>query len=179
MRLFLGIDIPDDSKKQLYDGLGVLRGKHPDFRWVSQKNYHITLHFFGEIAKPKDVAKRIGDILFDAESFYLTSLNMDIFVHKQLLLYLKFKSQKKLRAIDTKIRSDLGIDEKMEFVPHITLSRSSLSSKQQYFALNNEIEKTEIELDFYVDKLYLFESIITDKQPIYNKVAEFRLLKKR
>jgi 2'-5' RNA ligase len=101
---------------------------------------------------------------------------LDVFVKKQLLLHLGFHRQKELEKIVETIRHDLGQPE-TKFVPHLTLSRSGLSSKQQYFALRNEIEKTKIDLEFYVNKLYLFESILdVGPHPVYNKVAEIALL---
>jgi 2'-5' RNA ligase len=175
MRLFLAIDPPPAVKKEIHNQISSLRKKHPDFRWVDFINYHITLHFFGEVFNEDEISKRLKDILYDAESFYLYSLNLDVFVKKQLLLYLDFKREKKLEQIVTTIRVDSGIGD-MKFVPHLTLSRSSLSSKQQYFALKNEIEKMSIDVNFKVDTLYLMESILTEKQPIYNIISEFKLL---
>lgn len=176
MRLFLGIDLPEETKQDLFNSIESLRKKHPSFKWVEPKNYHLTLHFFGEVHNPEEVAKRLQDILYDAKSFHLYTLELDTFVRKQIVLYLNFKRQKKMEQIVNTVKVDLGVDDKTAFTPHITLSRSSLSSKQQYFALKNEIEKLKISLEFEVNTLYLFESVLTGKQPVYKKFTEFNLL---
>ena len=177
MRLFLGIDLPEQTKKTLYETLLPLRRKHPNFRWVDPTNYHITLQFFGEVNNPEEVVKRVKDVLYDSEQFYLSSLHLDTFVNRQIDLYLDFRRQKKLERVVELVKADLGVDDKLTLIPHVTLSKSPLSSKQQYFALRNEIDKLPIEIEFNVDTLYMFESIITHKSPIYNKMAEFKLLR--
>ncbi|MEO6508322.1 MAG: RNA 2',3'-cyclic phosphodiesterase [Patescibacteria group bacterium] len=176
MRLFLGIDLPEEIKKQLFHDIDKLRTHHPAFRWIEPKNYHITVQFFGEVSNPELVTKRLKDILYDAESFYMTSLNLETVADKKILLYLNFYRQKKLEKIVKKIEEDLGEDKNREYMPHISLSRSSLSSKQQYYALQREIGMMDINIEFEVKKLTLFESNIAGKTPVYTKISEFKLL---
>lgn len=177
MQLFLGIDVPDDIEIELYNILLPLRLKHPGYRWVQPKNYHVTVQFFGEVSHEKEITKRLKDILYDAESFYLSTLNLDTFVNKQITLYLDFYRQKQLEKIVKTIQTDLGTNEVRGYLPHITVSRSALSSKQQYYALKKETEKYKIELEFKVDRLFLYETILSSKNPTYNKLSEFKLLK--
>lgn len=176
MRLFLAIDVPEQIENQLFQELLPLRLKHPDYRWIQPKNYHVTVQFFGEVPSEKDFAKRLADILYDAQSFSLFTFHLDTFVDRQIRLYLDFYRQKQLEKIVETVQNDLGLDEKRAYLPHVSLSRSALSSKQQYYALKRECEKLKIELEFKVSSLFLYESIITGKDPIYNKVAEFKLL---
>ncbi|QQO07422.1 RNA 2',3'-cyclic phosphodiesterase [Breznakiella homolactica] len=49
MRVFAALPIPDDTRRGLTDFLSSLRRNHPDFRWVSPENLHITLAFLGEL----------------------------------------------------------------------------------------------------------------------------------
>ena len=50
IRLFAGIELPEDIKDQLY----ALRGGVPNAKWVERDNLHITLRFIGNI--DEDVA---------------------------------------------------------------------------------------------------------------------------
>ena len=45
IRLFAGIELPEDIKEQLY----ALRGGVPNAKWVEKDNLHITLRFIGNI----------------------------------------------------------------------------------------------------------------------------------
>ena len=45
IRLFAGIELPEDIKDQLY----ALRGGVPNAKWVERDNLHITLRFIGNI----------------------------------------------------------------------------------------------------------------------------------
>lgn len=175
MHLFLGIEIPEETSKELYDQIESLRLKHPGFRWVEPKKYHVTVQFFGEVPDYKEIAKRLKDILYEAEPFYMSTLNLDTFVNKQITLYLDFYRQKHLEKIVKTVQADLGTKEERGYLPHITLSRSALSSKQQYYALKRESEKMKLRFEFKVDKLILYETILSSKNPSYNKLATFKL----
>jgi 2'-5' RNA ligase len=176
MRLFLGIDVPEQTENELFQALLSLRLKHPDYRWIQPKNYHVTVQFFGEVSHQKDIASRLKDILYEAESCYFFTFNFYKILNKKIKLYVDFYIQKQLEKIVETVQNDLELDEKRAYLPHISVSRSALSSKQQYYALKRECEKLKIELEFKVDSLFLYESILTGKDPIYNKVAEFKLL---
>jgi len=176
MRLFLAIDPPEEVKSELFNIIQPLRTKHPDYRWVQPKNYHVTVQFFGEVSNQQEISDRLHDILYDAKSFHLNTFELDTFVSSYIQLYLGFYRQKKLEEIVTTIRTDLGGVNKSTFIPHITLSRSALSSKQQYFALKNEMEKLNFDLEFSVGKLVLFESILSGRVPEYREIDTFPLL---
>ncbi len=175
MRLFLAIDLPEAVKKELDDQLLPLRNKHPGFNWVTSENFHITIHFFGETHKEKEIGERIRDLMYDIPSFQMYSGDLDSFVQHKILLYLNFRRQKTLEELAKRLRDDLSLPEK-KFVPHLTLSRSALSSKQQYFTLRNEMEKLPVDIEFSVKSIYLFQSILSGKTPVYEKVEEFKLL---
>ncbi len=175
MRLFLAIELPKETTKQLDEQLAPLHKKYPGFSWVTPENFHITIHFFGETHMEKEIAQRVRDLIYDIESFQMYSFELDTFVRHNILLYLGFRRQKTLENLADRIREDLKLPPK-KFVPHLTISRSALSSKQQYFALKNMISKMKIDIEFNVDKIYLFQSILTGKTPVYEKVEEFKLL---
>ena len=61
MRLFLAIDLPTASKKRLDEQLEKLKRDYPHFSWVTQKNFHITLHFFGETNQIETIKKKIRE----------------------------------------------------------------------------------------------------------------------
>ena len=175
MKLFLGIDLPEATKKALYEQLKELRKKHPDYWWIDMNSYHLTLHEFGEVKNVEEITNRIKDIFYDATKFPLIALKLDTFVKKQILLYVELRRQKKLEQLVTTLRTDLGM-ENIPFMPHIMLSKSALSSKQQYYALTREIDMSVVDFEFQVDKVHLFENDMATKHPVYTKIAEFCLI---
>jgi len=177
MRLFLAIDLPQKTKKDLSDQISELKLDKPDFQWVSQKNYHITLFYYGETNNLKKIKKELKDILYDQESFHLYSAKADLFITTKILIYLGFYREKKIEELEEKIRQKFGnFQKEVKFIPHLTLARCRIPSKQQYFVLKKKLSKLNIEIDFPVKKLILFESILGGKFPVYKKIAEFSLL---
>lgn len=178
MRLFLAIELPDKNKLELEEQLTEMKKEHPEFNWVSPENFHITIHFFGETDKVQAIKKRIEDLMFDQEIFYLYSTNADVFANNKLVVYLNFRREKRIEELAEKITSNFeqNIFNDRKFIPHLSLARGKKSSKQQYFVLKKRLNKLSIDLAFKVRKIFLFESILDGKKPIYKKIASFSLI---
>lgn len=182
MRLFIAIDLPEEIKEELYKQLDPLRKKYPDFTWVDPQNYHLTLHFIGETYKEEEIKKKIKDLLYDQFSFHLYAYDLDLFFSHKITIYLSFRREKKLEELAEKIGDNLksfnqGNGERKDFIAHLTIARYRVPSKQQYLLIKKTVLKQEIDIEFPVDKIYLFESILTSSKPIYKKLASFPLLK--
>lgn len=179
MRLFLAIDIPDNIKSKLERQVNFLKKQYPQFNWVSAENFHITIHFFGERDDLEKIKEKINKLIWNQFIFHLYSLNVDVFVNNKLVVYLNFRREKKIEELAQIIKSnfDINLANSKKFIPHLTLARGPRSSKQQYFALKRKLSKTKIDIFFPVDKIILFESILSEKKPIYKKIASFSLQK--
>lgn len=179
MRLFLAVDLPDKVKKSLTDQLDGLIKEYPQFYWVSPENFHITVHFFGEVRDVKIISKKIKDLLWDQVEFYLYSQDCDVFVNHNLLLYLNFRREKKIEEMADKIKKNFVSNSVSErkYIPHLTLARGRRSSKQQYFALQRKLSRLNVDVGFRVNKVILFESLLNGKKPVYKKLSSFKLIK--
>ncbi len=180
MRLFLAIEVPNNIKDKLDNQLKKLKKLYPQFNWVQKENFHITLYFFGERDDVDKIKKTINDLIWDQEEFYLYSFDLDVFVKNNLIVYLNFYREKKIENLVEIIKKrflnhDFFVKK---FIPHLTIARSSKSSKQQYFALKRYLKHNSIEISFLVDKIVLYQSILSNQRPIYKKLATFNLLKK-
>ncbi|MCX7881245.1 MAG: RNA 2',3'-cyclic phosphodiesterase [Patescibacteria group bacterium] len=180
MRLFLAVDLPLKIKKQIGKQIDVLKKQYLNFNWVELKNFHITIHFFGEVKDYQKIKERIEKLVWDIEEFYLYSLSLDTFVNHRLVLYINFYREKKIEELAEIIKKNFAFNRynRLKFIPHLTLARGPKSSKQQYFALKNKLKKLTIDFYFKVDKLILFQSILEGKKPIYKKLATFKLIRK-
>ena len=177
MRLFLAVDLPSKAKKQLDLQLSPLKKDYANFNWVSQENYHITLIFFGEIDKIDKLKKKIEEAIYDVKVFRLYSLNAGLFLNNKIVLYVNFRREKTLEDLVAKIKSNLQIVDHKKFVPHLSIARTRIPSKQQYLHLKKKLQRLSPHIFFSVSKIYLFQSILEGQKPIYKKIASFPLLR--
>lgn len=176
MLTFLAIDIPNKVKSQIEEKVEILKKEYPSFRWVSGENYHITLHHFGFTKDVSGTIRKIEDALYDIESFYLYSLQGDLFIHNQIVLFISFKREKKVEELVLRIKQSLEVKKKRKFSPHLTIARYKIPSKQQYLSLKKKLHKLDIGIHFPVKKIYLFQSIISNNKPVYKKLHSFFLV---
>ena len=177
MKLFIGIDISEKTQKIINSKLEFLHRKYPDFDWVPSENYHVTIQHFGETDKAKEVEQRLKDLLYDQNSFYLHSRGLSLFMREKITIYLDFHRQKILEGLERKISADFfASNQNYKYIPHITLAKYRIPSKQQYLLIKKKVEQTSIEEEIEVKKTTLFESITQGSKSFYNKIAQIPLL---
>jgi len=178
MRLFLAIELPKKEQQIIIDDLKELKRNYPDFNWVFPENYHVTLYFFGETEKTQSIIERIKKNIFDQESFYLYSGYLDLFMRRKIIIFLNFLREKKLENLVKKINKEFYFDfcNQKKYLPHLTLARCRIPSKQQYLLLKKRLKQININISFPVKKITLFESILSGKKPVYKKIKSFNLL---
>lgn len=167
-RLFLAIDLPEDIKSSLDKQLTPLKQLYPQFSWVMKNNYHITLHFFGNTDNVKQIKEKLSDIIFGQPKFYFYTTNINLFMSGKIVIYLNFKREKNLEKLAELLNN-------REFITHLTLAKTKIPSKQQYLVLKKRLERTKIDLEFTATKVILFESVTSGKNPVYKKIAQYKL----
>mgnify|MGYP001118827682 CR=1 FL=1 len=178
MRLFLAIDIPKEVKEKIYAKLSNLRINYRNFNWVPAENYHITLYFFGETNRSENIDRRIRRAVFDQEGFYLYSNSLDFFLRRRkMIIFLNFQRERKLESLVEKINKEFFSDfhQEKKYLPHLTLARCRLPSKQQYFLLKKKIKEIKINVFFPVKEIILFQSLLGGKKPVYKKISTVNL----
>jgi len=176
MKLFLAIDLPRSVKKEIDDQLRELKSEYPNLRWVSWDAYHMTLHFLGEQTRLEPIEEKIKKAVYNQSSFYLYSLGADLLIKDEILIYLIFRREKRLEGLVSALKGELDTGQSKPFFPHITIARYKIPSKQQYFLMKKKVEKLNIDISFPVKEIVLFESVMTEKKPIYRVVKKFSLL---
>ncbi len=178
MRLFVAIDLPLSVKKKVEKELVKIKQLYPDFRWVPRENFHITLQFYGERKDEEKIKEQLERSLFDQQSFYLYSTYVGLFINKKIVIYLGFRREKKLEQLVDKVKAAVTTNSygEKKFIPHLTLARCRIPSKQQYFALKKRLSKLKINISFPVKKVTLFESILEGKAATYKKKGEIFLI---
>ena len=178
MRLFLAIDLQPKIKKKLEQQILFLKKEYADFNWVTEENYHITLLFFGEIINSEKLLKKIEAVIYDIPEFPLYSTNAGLFLNHKLVLYINFRRERILEELVKLVKQQLQIDNQKKFIPHLTIARTKVPSKQQYLHLKKKMHKLNVEIEFIVKKIYLFQSILEGPRPVYKKITGFPLIKK-
>lgn len=176
MRLFLAIDLPEETKKRVNAQLEPFYRQYPDFRWVDQANFHITLHFFGDVSNPDKIIKFMNELVFDIPSFYLYVADLDLFIKDNITLYIRFHRNKILEELVKRIKERSALGTSRKFVSHLTFGRYRIPSKQQYLLIKKKLKNFKLDTEFKVDAITLFESIAGTQKPVYKKIAEFPLL---
>ncbi|MDH7476498.1 MAG: RNA 2',3'-cyclic phosphodiesterase [Microgenomates group bacterium] len=176
MRLFLAIELPKKIKQQITESLKKIQLEYQDYHWVETDNFHLTLVFIGERKEYQSIAKKIKDALYDQEKFYLYSQKVDLFMNSKIVIYLGFNREKKLENLVEKIKKSLNFVSEKKFIPHLTLARCRIPSKQQYFHLRKKLNKLNIEIEFPVKKVVLYQSILATGRPVYKKLDQFPLI---
>ncbi len=177
MRLFLAVELSDKIKKEIDNQLSEIKKTYPQFQWIPNDNYHITVNFFGEVNNQKKIINRLEEVLYDKESFYFYSTTLDLFIRNKITIYLNFKREKIIEKINEDINETFQIFENsVKFTPHLTLARYKIPSKQQYFVLKKRLTKVSVDISFKINKLTLFKSILNENCSIYKKIHTFKLL---
>jgi RNA 2',3'-cyclic 3'-phosphodiesterase len=177
MRLFVGIDIPEDVKAKLRAALARLRPL-ADFRWSPIENLHVTTKFIGEW--PEEKLEEMKAALAEVNSptavdIAIRGLGWFPNPHRPRVFWAGVHAGEELRALT--IATDeavarLGVPaETREFRPHLTLARIKdgvglESVRRGVAALDSQDFGTFHALGFV---LYL------STQGKYTKLAEFPL----
>ncbi|HRN69762.1 MAG TPA: RNA 2',3'-cyclic phosphodiesterase [Candidatus Woesebacteria bacterium] len=176
MRTFLAIDIPNNIRQDIIVQTAQLRKDYPNFNWVPSENFHITVHFIGDIPSDKldIVSEHIERTIFDIQPTYVYAHQADLFIYKSITAYIGMKQNKTLSMLNKRF-VELFEDKKEEYKPHITLAKWKIPSKQQYFHLKKKLQNLPIEIEFPVTEIHLYESISKPKNPEYNIIKSFKL----
>lgn len=155
MRLFIGIDLPENIKNQIYDYLKPIHLSEKG--WEKAHDYHQTLLFIGESTEEelKLIKERMETIRF--RSFELRPSIFRFFNRR--VMFLAFEPSDDLQALKLQINSVfpeyLRTGEK-PFLPHVTVKRWQ---RYEYNQLDSELRKREfIPQSFTVNGLDLFLS---------------------
>lgn len=159
IRLFAGIEFPENIKEQLYS----LRGGVPGAVWTERENLHITLRFIGNIDEDDAGYLHDGLAQIQAPAFSLAMTQVGFFATGSQMrhLWAGVSYYQPLDFLHDKIESvvnrhGLGAD-KHKFHAHATLAKlygTTAEDVQKFIEYNNLFRSDE----FYIDHFTLFSS---------------------
>lgn len=146
--------------------LPIVWGKHP----------HLTLNFLG-LADPKIIAPLIPSF----HSFTLQPLYLDTLYnrHEPTILYLSIAKSEELIELQKSLSVSLSqiTPQPRRFLPHITigrLKRTDPVSTKRYMDLISDFNSPHFS-SFTVNKITLYQSLISQAGTTYQKLATFVL----
>lgn len=179
VRTFLAIQFSDSFIKSLEKYVAPIREACRNFRFLDPKNWHLTLHFFGNLeAKQIDELKtRLSGAFIHIPPFSICIDRLGVFpsIQKSEILWLGIGSEiDKLLLLKEILDQELvAMNFEIEsrvFKPHITIARKKHGKQISEQVINNKIESSVCEK---VTKLVLFKSILTEKGAIHVPLEEF------
>lgn len=130
MRLFIAIQLSDNTKKALVNLMHELKKQGVEGNYVPAQNLHMTLAFIGEYDDPAKIKEVISRV--PVPEFRLSLSDMENFGN---ILWAGVKGNQKLKAYVKDLRSALDVEgipyDRDKFVPHITLIRK-YTAKRSY-----------------------------------------------
>lgn len=198
MRLFVGIDFPEEVKNKIYQLVAKLQKKYPEIKWEKRENLHLTLKFLGNIKlktkseKVKTTTKnlKLEEIIGGTERsvkgikpFEMRIGEIGYFLRNSLIIWLgMIEKSGGLERLVKKLDREMGKlgfkREKRAFHPHVTLGRKRKAvplGKWRKIAKDITIERYDDIGGFKVEKIILFESRLSREGATYKVVKEVNL----
>lgn len=178
-RLFIAIDFPKETKKEIAGLIDKLKRQYPKIRWEKEENLHLTLKFLGatDEKKIKEVVEGIKKATLGIKPFWFQLEKLGFFLRQSLIVWLGAKSQEGLFKITQNLENEmarLGFPkERREFSPHITIGRAKrVFPRKKWQKVAQEIRNfpTPPFSKFKVKEITLMKSQLTPKGSIYSVV---------
>lgn len=130
MRLFVALDVPEDTRQALASLIRKLEGICRGARWVSAENLHITLKFIGEVEERKllEIKTSLSQ-LHSRDAFEIKFHSFGFFPNERRprVFWVGMEAGPSMAELAAEIDSNLqplGVPhEEKEFRPHLTLAR--------------------------------------------------------
>ncbi|PIE43791.1 MAG: RNA 2',3'-cyclic phosphodiesterase [Gammaproteobacteria bacterium] len=177
LRCFIGIPVPSELanrlKKQVKDWRD--SNEFPDYKWVKKQDYHLTLHFIGELrpAKVQKLIEKLKSAPIGKPGKSIKCKSVIGFPTKEKAKFLAAECEltKELQLIHSQtgqILQELGLPvENKPFRPHISLGR--LKPKHQSPVIE-EIARLNGEYEF--SDIAVFRSMLTPEGSHYEVMAK-------
>jgi RNA 2',3'-cyclic 3'-phosphodiesterase len=172
MRLFIAIRPPEEII-----GLASMIGKGLTgfpLRFVKPENMDITLAFLGEI-DDKDlgsVRERLMSIRFGKLALKTKGYGFFPSEKRIRVIWIGLERNEDFFRLQHDIRKLFGHKEK--FMPHITIARAKEIIINDAERLNDTLKKIGYdEIEFDIDRFYLFSSELTPEGPIHKVIEEY------
>lgn len=181
MRLFYGIIPPKHILNPIYnmlkllEPLSLIKESGIIIKPTKRQNLHFTIMFLGNFDKHKAMTALK---LLSIDVFKAKLSNIGFFPNSKYIrvLWLGVEPEAPFTAIHKQLAKALELKPEPNFKPHLTIARIkklSASTKQDLLEFKRKADKLLTKLpDFSIETIVLFNSILSEQGPYYEKLAE-------
>ncbi len=182
IRSFVAIKVPDLITPQLIGLQRELQKSPIKIRWVEPQNFHLTLHFIGDVepSKIEGIIKELKEAVKGFSPFSVNFAGVGGFPREGKLRVvwagvgrgknelLKLQPEV-LKALD---RAGVKLEGKENFHPHLTLGRVKAQENTRPLRMALEQQRGFFSSDFSVSSLQLIKSQLTPSGPVYTVMED-------
>lgn len=183
VRLFIGIPVPVEEPLIRFTGELKRAFNKSKIRWVPDKNYHVTVHFLGDISPGivPDISPVMEQSLGEIHAFSCRLRGVGVFrnIRNPKVLWLGVVPENQFREIYTQLNTVyklIGLPAPVQrYSPHLTIGRIRKLHDREL--LEYWIEKYDdfSISSFRVDRVDLYRSKLKNEGPEYHIINSFRL----
>ncbi len=176
MRVFAGLPLPEEVRVRL----GGLCAGIDGARWISKENFHLTLHFIGDVDRDmaEEIDAELSHIDFPAFDLHLTGVGYFGKANKPRALWVGTESSHALNELQERVGSALrraGVKlEGRKFKPHVTLARIKqikINDLGSFLERNGDFSHPPLLIDNFI----LFRSHLGHTGAYYEPLAAYPL----
>jgi 2'-5' RNA ligase len=180
-RIFIGLELPPEVQRRVASACRPVLSKVKKGRMTEVSNYHLTVHFIGEVPEVEiDRWKQcVQDAAAISRPFDLTLQDTGFFPKgKKKILWLGSKASAGLEQLhqnvelyalsDEEMIRQKALRERKPFRPHVTLGREVMIDSEA-------AQQSTRGIQVRVDHLILFESKRISGRLVYQPIAKSRL----
>jgi len=182
-RLFAAIKVhPDPNLLKIYSQLRA-SVSYEKINWVSEKNIHITLKFFGDTPENKidTICKVFDEISGKYNPFVIKLKDIGIFGsrYNPRVIWFGMENCPEVEKLASDViinLDDAGFEQDgQNFRPHLTVGRIKMINDKHRFQQNIDKLKNIFIQEVPVTEFHLYESILRPQGPLYNEIERFNL----
>jgi len=181
MRVFVGLPLDAEVASRIAGVIEPLRRLRGKIRWVPPENYHLTMHFLGEMTR-----EEVDGLLTRVQAAELTTGIIDADVdglgtfpekgRRVRVIHLPLESGiEPCRLLFDQLRvpcRSLKSDSPGEYTPHVTLARVREGDGREIRAA---LARTEVTASLRFDRVTVFESTLTPAGSVYRSLLDIPL----
>jgi RNA 2',3'-cyclic 3'-phosphodiesterase len=184
MRLFIAIEIPEDSKKGLAEVQDKIKDSGVDAGWTRPEGIHLTLKFLGEVSEAKvpEIMAALADATKETTGFRLEIADAGAFPNPKnaRVVWIGVSGEReKLTRLQAAVEK--GMDhivfkrENRAFTPHLTLGRIKfIRSRDTWLKALDGIKDVKL-LGFDARTVCLMKSELKSSGSVYTEIGKVKL----
>ena len=182
MRVFIAIPFRPELRPPVEVLQKVLKRADADVRWVTLENLHVTVQFLGEV--PEDslpvLSDRLRSEVSRLESFQISFEGVGRFPQRGVPRVIWVgcrRNLSRLQGVAERVQwcsTPGNISEKRKvFSPHLTIGRVKSARNQSALLEAMKEKEGEVIGSLEIDRICLYQSILTPDGPLYEVQEEF------